>query len=109
MIIGKQKVAIDIEPKSRSVKLIEHKFLNERDKAVSSSAFPENPSLLVWCVKECLFKFTDATGVDFRDHLQLLEFEETGSIHCSITHPSAMAYLRVHFTVINELLIATIG
>ena len=109
LIIGRERVAIDIEPVSRSVRKIETKFCNDVDLSAAKLVFPANPSLLVWCAKECLFKHARTHGVDFRTHLQIVEVEDEQTLLCRIDHTSVKAYLRVNFFVFDQLLIAHIG
>jgi len=109
MILGKETVAVDMEPIDRSVERIASKFVKASDMAIALEALPSNPALLVWCIKECLFKYACTEGVDFKDHLHLLQHSKPGCVDCEITHPQCNAYLRVRFTLFNQLLIAYIG
>lgn len=108
IILGTKQVAIDIETCNRDVSKISHKFISTEDLSIAEKAYPSNPQLLIWCVKECLFKICDAKGVDFIDHLHLVRMKDDG-IECEIDHPNCKEYLCVRFLEHNHLLIAYIG
>ncbi len=63
---------IDIELTERRASHLASKFASQIELEVAKALFPENPSLLIWCAKEALYKYLSVEGVDFRRDLLIV-------------------------------------
>jgi phosphopantetheinyl transferase len=125
-----QRVGIDIEIPSEKVERIMNKFLNEneilkfdpdsdrnpkadpgasRQNPKKSEAIPitHNPQLvtLLWCSKECIFKWYGDGKVDFRRHIQLKTMHEGDeTIYCFFE--KANQHLTIHYRSLGQLVMA---
>lgn len=61
----KHRVGIDIENLNRDTSSIQHKFINQNEKQIISIDNEENSALIIWCIKESLFKLNRSKGIDF--------------------------------------------
>ncbi|MFI3287069.1 MAG: 4'-phosphopantetheinyl transferase superfamily protein [Rikenellaceae bacterium] len=62
---------VDIELRSRKSSHLSRRFTTQEELSLCERVFAENPSLLVWCAKEALFKYFSRTEVDFKKDLQI--------------------------------------
>lgn len=71
------RVGIDIEIPQQKIDRIKHKFLNEGELQLLAMPGVEfHQSLTIgWSIKEALFKWQGAGGVDFKKHLKINEIE----------------------------------
>lgn len=78
------RVGIDIEIPTQKIERVAHKFIHESEKhflstvnknlpSISHQPLPINHQLLtiIWSSKEAIFKWYSASGVNFKEHMQL--------------------------------------
>ena len=99
-------VGVDIEKIDERVINVDRKFLNKKDlDRLSVFDFDERVKFttLYWCVKEALFKWWSAGGVDFADHIQIHEQElfDQGTLIVDFHKPSLMS-LKLHYQLIGD-------
>lgn len=64
---GHNACGIDIENMSRDSSRLSHRFARAEELTVAHTILPQNPSLLVWCMKEAMYKVTPGDFLaDFR-------------------------------------------
>lgn len=63
---------IDIEHISRKTAHISARYATEEEEAILATLFALNPTLLIWCAKEALYKYLGIEGVDFRVDLRII-------------------------------------
>lgn len=82
---------IDIESNERQITRLARKFTTPKELSALEKIDSHNKPLLLWTLKECLFKTINTSGVDFKSHLNLIsatqENEEILAV-CEINHPS---------------------
>ena len=61
----KHPVGIDIENLNRDISSIQHKFISPAEQQIISLDDHENSALIIWCIKESLYKLNRSKGVDF--------------------------------------------
>ena len=61
----KHPVGMDIEVIDRNVSSIQHKFINPNEKKMISLYENENIPLMIWSIKESLYKLNRSKGLDF--------------------------------------------
>ena len=101
--------AIDIEIKTRRVNPILKRFTTDNELSKVEAVFPENPGILIWSAKECLFKMMDTEGVLFKDHLLLKNITMQGaSFHAEwrVVHPKFQTRVFTNSFIFDELLIS---
>ncbi|CDN31993.1 Siderophore (Surfactin) biosynthesis regulatory protein [Mucinivorans hirudinis] len=64
-------VGIDIEELARDCSRVVRKYTDDGELAVVAPAFPANPPLLVWCVKEALYKYASREGAEFLNDFRI--------------------------------------
>lgn len=67
-----RRCGVDIELVSRRTEHLSRKFATARELEVATQVFRDNPSLLIWCAKEALYKYMGQEGVDFLKDMELL-------------------------------------
>ena len=65
---------IDIQVWHHRMEVLQHKFLSDREQQY----FDNDPRLitLAWCAKEAVYKWQGRRGVDFMEHLPIVNFAE---------------------------------
>ena len=79
----KQPIGLDIEQRTERVCRVGEKFLSNEEKIFLPQGKKNVEAMLViWTVKEAMFKLMDKEGVDFAHHLHVSPFEmaEVGSL-----------------------------
>ncbi len=66
-----ERCGVDIEKRNRRSEHIARKFATHSEIEICNSVFPENPTLLIWCAKEALYKYMSREGVDFIKDMQI--------------------------------------
>ena len=66
----KHPVGIDIENLNRDTSSIQHKFINQDEKQIISLNDEDNSALIIWCIKESLYKLNRSKGIDFLKDLR---------------------------------------
>ena len=61
----KHPVGIDIENINRDTSSIQHKFISPAEQQIISLDNQDNSALIIWCIKESLYKLHRSKGVDF--------------------------------------------
>jgi len=83
------RVGIDVEAELKKVERIRHKFIGKEEEKLGESLSPGVPfPMLVWSMKEALFKWYGKGGLDFRTHMQVQSIQEN--------EPSVF-HLQAHF------------
>lgn len=105
IISGSFKVGIDVEKIDARVLKVERKFLHQNELNWLSTLGVDSRvklTTLCWTVKEAVFKWWGAGGVDFANHIQIHYpgTEDHGSISVEFTKSSLMT-LQVHFKLIG--------
>ncbi len=91
---------VDIELRSRRSEHIAQKFAAPAEVEICSRVFAENPTLLVWCAKEAIYKRVDRVGV------RLLEdFIVVGADHNTLRVVAFQRELILRWQLRDELLI----
>lgn len=67
----KKRCGVDIELISRRTKHLSRRFASSTEVEIAQNIFPDNPSLLIWCAKEAMYKFLGREGVDFLKELEV--------------------------------------
>lgn len=62
---------LDIELRTRKSDHLYSRFATEEEMDICRAVFEENPSLLIWCAKEALYKVCSVQGTDFIHDLQI--------------------------------------
>src|ERR1043166_7409264 len=115
-----QRVGIDAEIPSEKVERIRNKFLNEQEilksqsyghnvpnHAANGSNLITNSELLtvMWCAKECVFKWYGDGRVDFRQHIHLQAIHDGNeTIDCFFAKTSQP--LVIHYRWLGQLVMA---
>jgi phosphopantetheinyl transferase len=73
------RVGVDIERVSDKTERIRHKFMTPEEEALLKFPQAAAAATLLWSVKESVFKWYGAGGIDFRGHIQLEAIRETSS------------------------------
>ncbi len=69
---SQSQCGLDIELHTRRSEHIAQKFASHQEIELCSKVFPLNPTLLIWCAKEALFKWLIEDGIDFRKDLSIV-------------------------------------
>jgi len=109
IVSSDQRVGIDAEIPSEKVERIRNKFLNEQEISKSDSYRIETPNAelltVMWCAKECVFKWYGDGKVDFRRHIQLQTIHQgLETIHCFFAKTSQQ--LTIHYRSLGQLIMA---
>lgn len=97
------RVGVDIEWENPKLSLIKNKFLSEDE--LSRLPTPDSRLLtLSWAVKESVFKWSGAGGVDFRKDIQIKNMD-VDIVHCLFKNEKD---LEIHFTGVEENFLAWI-
>jgi phosphopantetheinyl transferase len=84
----KQSIGLDIEQRTERVCRVGEKFLSNEEKIFLPQGKKNVEAMLVlWTVKETMFKLVDREGVDFARHFHISPFElgEEGCLHAHET------------------------
>jgi len=65
------RVGVDIELVSAKTERVRHKFMTGAEAGLLAHLAPEAAATLLWSVKEAVFKWYGAGGIDFRGHMEL--------------------------------------
>lgn len=99
IVSEKAPVGIDLEIISDRVLKVEHKFLNEQERSLLSRFDPKEHvkyATLCWSIKESVYKCWGKGGVDFAEHINIINlpdtdsgfasvhFQKNESIHCKV-------------------------
>jgi phosphopantetheinyl transferase (holo-ACP synthase) len=74
MISPDVECGIDIQVWHRGMERLQNKFLSDLEKQY----FQDDPHLITaaWSAKEAVYKWQGRRGVEFRDHLRIINFQE---------------------------------
>lgn len=76
IVSKRRRVGVDIEEVSAKTVRVRHKFMTEGEQVLLSLLEEERAATLLWSVKEAVFKWYGAGGMDFRGHMQLKSIDE---------------------------------
>lgn len=71
MVSDKGRCGVDIEPVGRAAERAARRIAAPEEIMLAGCLWPENPALLVWCVKEAAYKAIGVAGIDFRNEIRL--------------------------------------
>lgn len=100
VIASKEKiVGIDIEKTEPRIHSIAHKFINEQELLFLGDEPSTDQLILIWCMKETLFKLYGKGEVDFRKNLFVEEFKlnNQGTAQASIVKDDYTKSFRMHY------------
>jgi len=76
------RVGVDIELVSSKTERVRHKFMTKEEGDLLAGLAPEAAATLLWSVKEAVFKWYGAGGMDFRGHMELQRItQEAGNAY----------------------------
>lgn len=103
LLFSDKPCGVDIEPISRNAGRLSRKFATPHELDITTSAFAQNPALLIWCAKEALYKRVGVPDTDFIADLNILS-----------THPETLiatafgAEFEMQYRLQNDILVVTI-
>lgn len=105
-----QRVGIDVELYSDKVMKVLHKFLSleEKERFHGRNSTPYEHETLLWSAKESVFKWHGNGGVDFKEHIQLQRFMESGYMDVQFTGDPATA-LQVFYKLFPEVCLSWVS
>lgn len=62
---SRKSIGVDIELHHREVDHLAARFATKDEIVICREVFPDNPTLLVWCAKEAIYKTLHREGIDF--------------------------------------------
>lgn len=104
VIIGKNRVGIDIEQIQRKIRRIAHKFMRDEElEQMTEAEDVSAPMYVYWGVKECLYKLYGKRQLNFRNHMQLdpFEYRPPGTVIARIMKDDWEASFKAHYELIN--------
>ena len=89
IIISDKKIGIDIEKISDKSLQLKEKFINSHHTKLN-----KEKSILIWCIKESVFKFHKIGNIDFKKDIFVPEFilEESGEMDISFKNNTLKSY-----------------
>lgn len=112
IISNRLQVGIDIETITPKTQQIQHKFLTEGERQILQDLDPTLPDqtrfTLAWSIKESLFKWYGAGGIDFKAHLRILSIQwkdHEGTAQCQFQKGDPVK-LKVQFLIFGQHCIA---
>ncbi|MGB3006225.1 MAG: 4'-phosphopantetheinyl transferase superfamily protein [Chitinophagaceae bacterium] len=108
IVSSKNRVGVDIEIPVEKILAIQHKFLSEEEKRnflgeILSTNVPL--TTLLWSCKEAVFKWYGNGNVDFRQHIQLFNWqEEKETIDCFFSKNKSE--LKINYRLFEHLVLA---
>lgn len=108
IVHGGERVAIDIEVKTRNVQSIVPRYTTKEEVIMAADAFDEFPEIFVWSCKEALFKYLRLEGVHFKEQLQLLAHTPGDRVRSiwEVNHPKFQGRLCVNSSIFGELMVS---
>ena len=73
IIISNENASIDIEPINSKAHLLKKKFVTKKEKKLIRN---KEEATLIWCAKECLFKWHQKGKLNFKEDLEVLHFSK---------------------------------
>jgi phosphopantetheinyl transferase len=108
IVSSKNRVGVDVEQPVEKILNIQRKFLSDKEKNHFSGELTTHDSqltTLLWSAKESVFKWYGEGGVDFRQHIQLFNLQETKqTIDCFFA--KNQSELVIHYRHFHELVLA---
>lgn len=105
------EVSIDIEFYNRDVSHIMQRFTDEEELDILSFANLSNPLILIWSIKECLFKILGKQGVHFSTDLRLKSCtiqDLTIKTTCTVKHHDLELNYIVNSMIFDPILVSYI-
>ena len=86
VVIGDNRVGVDIEVETEKILRIKHKFVNDKEAGFINEADIQAGAAIVWGAKESMFKLYQKGALSYLNHLQLEAFKNFNTDHfdCSI-------------------------
>lgn len=91
---------VDIELVDRRVEHLANRFATREELQIAERVFPPNAALIVWCVKEAIYKMAGRERVDFLRDMELIDAQ--GNI---LTGKAFGKSVELEFCVEDNLLI----
>ena len=90
VVFSAVSVGVDIEKQRTQLLKVKHKFIGKEHAYLR----PENVSkqlLVIWCIKESLYKLHGIKGLSLKKHIEVLPFDSKDTLVAAIIlHPSLM-------------------
>ena len=78
VVISPSRCAVDIERLDRNFDRVAERYVRPEERALSSD---ERLPAVLWCAKECLYKYSDEPGLDFLRDIKVVEVDfERGKV-----------------------------
>lgn len=106
-------VALDIEITNRNVGPVKQKFTTSDEIELVRKVHTDNPEILIWSCKECLFKILPFAAIHFKDQLTFNEAAQPNNNNdfatiWSVNHPNFKGGFLVNSFIFDDLLISYI-
>ena len=75
VVIGDNRVGVDIEVETEKILRIKHKFVNDKEAEFINEADIKAGAAIVWGAKESMFKLYQKGALSYLNHLQLEAFK----------------------------------
>jgi phosphopantetheinyl transferase (holo-ACP synthase) len=105
------EVSIDIEFYNRDVSSIIRRFTDDKELSILGFANLSNPHILIWSIKECLFKILGKQGVHFLTDLRLISStisDLTIKTTCAVKHHDLELNYLVNSMIFDPILVSYI-
>jgi len=100
---GPSRVGIDIELLSRNASKVIKRVSTENELTISRKLFPQNPELLLWCLKESAYKFSLNQPVGLGLGFQTLCFADSKERLATVT--TSDGNYNFSYMVLDDLLV----
>ena len=101
VIVSKEyRVGVDVELVNDKIEKIIYKFLSRQEKTLLHPNAINTTATLLWSVKESVYKWKGAGGVDFIKHINIQSIEEKqdeGVVHCLFNKEIPLQVHYLHF------------
>ncbi len=103
VVVSRQyRVGVDVEQATPKIEKIIHKFLSAQEQLLLPLGDISKTGTLFWSVKESVYKWKGAGGVDFIEHIHIQSVDERqdeGVVHCLFDNRIP---LQVHYLYFNN-------
>ena len=99
------RVGVDVEMRTPKVMKVLHKFLDDRERLLLKDNKVEfRNETLFWSIKETLFKWHGDGGLDFKEHMHILDYRQTefGNVPCRFS-AEPQSHLDVNYKFFGDL------
>lgn len=106
-----ERVGIDIEYEDEKLYRLQHKFLNKKELSYLDDNHVLKKLVVLWSIKEAMFKWWGQGGVDFRKNLLIDDFvlSENGKGNAIFNKENFCQPLLFHYCFLEKLCLVWIG